>query len=200
MSRKKISDDTIRFLIEQKMLYVNSTVNVCMLWWVSSIVFCGYVLAAVWVYREQLGQLGYLLGLGIILFVFFFFIAYFGFLIVDRLVIVQKEIAVFADELNYAHLRKKLKAAGLDPDGGFFYTEIITFKRAMLTGALSFALVFAIWTIFWSFLLAKLEYVYALFSLLWIGGWLLLWRRRKPWLILSQLRHWLKEITQPGST
>jgi hypothetical protein len=115
--KKIISDETLCFLIEQKVSYVNSTVNVCLLWWVSSIVFCGYVLAAVWSQREQLKQFGYVMGLGIILFVFFFFIAHFGFLIADRLVTVQKEIAILAAELNYAHLGVKLEAAKLDSEG-----------------------------------------------------------------------------------
>jgi hypothetical protein len=198
MSNETISDETIRFLIKQKMSYVNSTVNVCMLWWVSSIVFCGYVLAAVWLYREQLRQPGYIIGLGLILFVFFFYIAYFGLLIADRLVIVQKEIAVFADELNYGYLRDKLKASDLNPYGGFFYTEIITFKRAMITGALSFALVFAIWIIFWSVLLAKLSGFYVFVSGLWSFIWLLLWYRRHK-RVLPRWFQWVKEITQASS-
>jgi|GEM_PF-2486939 len=199
MNNASISGDTIRFLIQQKMSYVNSTVNVCMLWWVSSIVFCGYVLAAVWLYRDQLREPGYLIGLGLILFVFFFFIAYFGILIADRLVIVQKEMAIFADELDYGYLRDKLKAAKLDSDGGFFITEIVTFKRAMITGSLSFALVFVIWIIFWSFLLFRLSVIYALGSVLWSILWLVLWGIRN-WRVLPQWWQGVKEITRAGSS
>jgi hypothetical protein len=66
----KPTDDTTRYLIGQKISYVNSTVNVCMLWWVSSIVFCAYVLAAVWSMRAVLGP-GYIAGLGVVHFLLF---------------------------------------------------------------------------------------------------------------------------------
>lgn len=168
MSDKTTSDETLRFLITQKMSYVNSTVNVCMQWWVSSIVFCGAVLAAVWSNRAELRQPGILIGLGVILFVFFSFISYFGFSVAHRLGIVQQEIAVLAYNLNYAELeatlkpqlayklvsrgwfsrrrpRHRLKSVELKPVGGFFYTEIITFKRSMQYGAGSFALICVAW-------------------------------------------------------
>ena len=197
MSNKTVSDETIRFLIEQKMSYVNSTVNVCMLWWVSSIAFCGYVLAAVWSYREQLSPVGYVIGLGIILYVFFFFIAYFGILMADRLMLVQKEIAVIANEVNYDTLDVKMKDANLRPHGGFLYTEIVTFKRAMMTGALSFTLVFASWIFFWSALLYKFGLRYVWVSFLWTVIWLSLWciKHRRA---IPRWWRWMKEIIQPG--
>jgi len=34
-----MNEETIRLLIEQKITFVNTTANACMLWWVSSIVF-----------------------------------------------------------------------------------------------------------------------------------------------------------------
>jgi hypothetical protein len=139
-----------------------------MQWWVSSIVFCGAVLAAVWSNRAELRQPGILIGLGVILFVFFSFISYFGFSVAHRLGIVQQEIAVLAYNLNYAELeatlkpqlayklvsrgwfsrrrpRHRLKSVELKPVGGFFYTEIITFKRSMQYGAGSFALICVAW-------------------------------------------------------
>jgi hypothetical protein len=199
MMSKTVSDESIRFLIAQKMSYVSSAVNICMLWWVSSVAFCAYILAAVWSNREQLRQPGYVMGLGIALFVFFFFIAYFGFMVAYRSVIVQKEIAFLADELNYAYLGDKLKAVKLDTKGGFFYTELVIFKKSMIIGSLSFALIFMGWIVFWILLSAKLAYIYAILSGLWIVAWLSLWcwsHRR----ILPELGRWVKEIIQPGAS
>jgi len=175
MSSKTTRDETIRFLITQKMSYVSSTVNVCMQWWVSSIVFCGAVLAAVWSNRAELRAPGILIGLGVILLAFFSFISYFGFSVAHRLGIVQQEIAALADKLHYADLehtlkpqiiykmgsrswvsrllpRRRLKSVELEPIGGFFYTEIITFRRSMIFGASSFALICLAWIFLWGFL------------------------------------------------
>jgi hypothetical protein len=134
-----MTDDTIRFLIEQKMSYVNSTVNVCMLWWASSIVFCGYVLAGVWSKQQELRQTRTVIGLGIVLFVFFFVIALFGGMVAYRLGIVQDEIAELAVKLNF--------------QDDFFHTEILTFQISMWIGACSFALVWFVWCLFWYFFL-----------------------------------------------
>jgi hypothetical protein len=178
MRNKTISDETIRFLIAQKMSYVSATVNVCMQWWVSSIVFCGAVLAAVWLNQKELRQPGILIGLGLILLVFFCLIAYFGFSVAHRLGIVQQEIAALADKLHYADMEpilesrivsniklrsrvsrwipgRRLKSVKLEPVGGFFYTEIVTFKRSMRFGGGSFALICLAWIFLWGFLWAK---------------------------------------------
>jgi hypothetical protein len=207
MSDKKITDDTLRFLIEQKMAYINSTVNVCMLWWVSSIAFCGTVLVTVWSNQGKLlcwsepkevapfcyqGRFWYLAVLGVVLFVFFSFIADFGFMIAKRLLIVQKEIAVLAKELNYTYLDSKLIADGLNPKGGFFKTEIVTFNRSMKIGALSFTLVFAVWIIFWSYLLFALQPIYSLVSVTCFGLWIWIYQT-----ILPQWWQALKEVVQP---
>ena len=121
-----MSEETIRFLIEQKVSFVNSTVNVCMLWWASSIVFSGYVLAAVWSKRGEVRQRSILIGLGIVLSVFFSVVAVFGFLVAHRLGVVQGEIAVLA--------------ANLKAPNDFFHTEVLTFQVSMWLGAGSFAL------------------------------------------------------------
>jgi hypothetical protein len=157
-----MDDETIRFLIEQKMSYVTSTVHVCMSWWVSSIVFCSSVLAAVWLQQAELQkQPHYLKGLGIVLFAFFFVIAYFGYLVTRRLSAVQSEIAALAEKLKYVPVRS---------EKNFFHTEIRTFQMSMWLGSSSFALIFLIWIIFWYFLSGKQLYI-LIGSGLWITGW-----------------------------
>ncbi|HEX8069088.1 MAG TPA: hypothetical protein VF546_03990 [Pyrinomonadaceae bacterium] len=172
------------FLIEQKMSYINSTVNVCMLWWASSIVFCGSVLAAVWSALGPLRNLSrFTMGLGLVLFAFFSVIPLFGFLVASRLGKVQREIAVYASELLGAELTTRLETAKLQTKGGFFYTEICTFQRSMLMGAGSFALIHVAWILFWLYLMGVQEiwpYCAAgsIGSILWIG-WLCRWLLRE---------------------
>jgi hypothetical protein len=40
--------DNPRFLLEQKIASLNTVANVSMTWWVSSVVFCALIFAAVW--------------------------------------------------------------------------------------------------------------------------------------------------------
>lgn len=159
-----MTDETRRFLIEQKVSYVNSTVHVSMSWWVSSIVFCGSVLAAIWLQREELRQQPrYVIGLGIVLFAFFFVIAYFGHLVARRLGRVQSEIAALAKQLGYVTL---------ESEKGFFDTEIRTFQKSMWLGAGSFALIFLTWIVFWYFLSGESLYIF-IGSIIWIVCWII---------------------------
>ena len=157
-----------------------------MLWWVSSIAVCGYVLAAVWSAQVQLYNSRITLGLGIVLFVFFFFIPYFGFLIAYRLGKVQAEIADFANRLKFVNPANKSSIKR-----GFFRTEIVTFQISMIIGGLSFALVFVIWDIFWIILLGKYRLFSLLWNLCWLILWVVLWRQRhhiyKRWTWVGEL-------------
>jgi hypothetical protein len=181
------SPETLRFMIEQKMSYVNSVVNICMLWWISSIVFCGSILGAVWLNRDGLWQTAYVLVLGIVLFVFLFYIVSFGILAADRLGLVQQEIAVLADLLNYARLSAEVDSAKLNVQEGFFHTEIVTFQRSMRIGAGSFALIFVVWIGFWIFLSGT--WLYRTICVLWLLLWWLSHRRifRQWWGVVKEI-------------
>ena len=63
--------DNPRFLLEQKIASLNTVANVSMTWWVSSIVFCGAIFAAVWLYRGDLFESGIMKSLGRVLLIFF---------------------------------------------------------------------------------------------------------------------------------
>lgn len=150
-----MTEDSIQFLIEQKVSYVNSTVNVCMLWWVSSIAFSGYILAAVWSKQEKLKEsLRNLGGLGFILSVFFVAITIFGILVSYRLGIVQDEIADLATRLD-------------PPQNDFFETEVTTFQITMWIGAGSFMLAWATWLCLWGVLMKEGGFHFAMI-LTWI--------------------------------
>jgi len=109
-----MSEETIRFLIEQKITFINTAVNACMLWWVSSIVFCGSVLGAVWLKRAELKEEQIVKWIGIILSTFFFAIAGFGFLAIYSIGCAQTEISSLAAALRY--------------QGDFFSTELEVFR------------------------------------------------------------------------
>lgn len=171
MSDETVIEETKRFLIEQKVSFVNSAVNAAMLWWVSSILFCGSALAAVWSNKEGLQKnTGILVGIGIVLFVFFGAIAIFGFLGAYRLCIVQGEIAALARHWKYT--APEDKPTLMD---NFFYTEILTYRIAMIIGGYSFALIHVVWFTFWLYLLRGDAYSYLIGGGIGIGFWILLW-------------------------
>ncbi|MDT5061139.1 MAG: hypothetical protein QOH63_1598 [Acidobacteriota bacterium] len=163
-----MSDETVRFLIEQKMSYVNSAVNICMLWWASSIVFSGSILAAVWSQKEALVEPLHVIALGIAIFIFFFGIADFGLLAAKRLGLVQREIADLAHFLNYGMLI---------PEENFFHTEIETFQMSMRLGAGSFALICAVWSAFWMYLSGRWWCICAILIVIWSGLWICFFRK-----------------------
>jgi hypothetical protein len=188
--KKTVSDsanmrsEEIRFLIDQKVSYINSTVNISMLWWVSSIAFCGYVLYTVWSHKKELGPPYFILGFGIVFFIFSFFISYFGFLLAYRAGVVQGEIADLADKLNSAN--------ELDIKGKFFRAEILSFQISMRIGAFSFALAFVVWDVYWFLLLLESSCFWAILCLFWDGVWVFLWIKRRFFLRWK----WVKKILQ----
>jgi hypothetical protein len=130
------NNETIRFLIEQKITYINSIVNVCMLWWVSSVVFYGSVLAAVWLKQAELKKKKLILNLlGLTLSVLFLATAAFGVLVINYSLYIQKDIDTLVTNLGGPY--------------NFFNTELTGFRRAMGFGIGSFILITLIWIWFW---------------------------------------------------
>ncbi|HZG53942.1 MAG TPA: hypothetical protein VEZ40_17690 [Pyrinomonadaceae bacterium] len=128
------NDERVRFLLEQKISYLNTVGNVCMAWWVSSVVFCGTILAAVWLNRTELAGSGVIKWLGFVLASFFATVVVYGIVILKYLNRFQAEISALASELNHED---------------FFSNEIKTFKRAMVNGTSSFAIILIAWIFLW---------------------------------------------------
>lgn len=126
-----MDEATIRLLIEQKITFVNAAVNAGMLWWVSSIVFCGSVFAAVWMKRADLRKEKVFDWTRRIISIFFLAIASFGFLAICFIEKEKTEISSLA--------------AGLKYQGNFFGTELQVFQYAMAIGAISFLFLFVAW-------------------------------------------------------
>lgn len=134
MGDDKEKNEILRFLIEQKMSSLHTAGSVCMTWWVSSVVFCGSILAAVWLQKSDLVKAGVfiLVGLSLVLTVFFASIVLFGIVAIKYLWKFCRDMRKLTKRLNY---------------GGSFETEITYFIRAMKLGTWSFALVFVAWVI-----------------------------------------------------
>ena len=128
------NDERVRFLIEQKISYLNTVGNVSMSWWVSSVVFCGTILAVVWLYRTELTESGIIKWLGVVLTVFFITVVVYGIVLIKYLNRLHAEVSALASELNYEN---------------FFSNEIETFKRAMVNGTSSFAIILVAWIFLW---------------------------------------------------
>lgn len=106
-----------------------------MLWWVSSIVFCGTVLAAVWIKRDELQRQRLITGTVIILSIFFLSVAGFGSSAIYFLTMAETEISSLASTLKN---QDELFRVELND---FFGTELRAFQVAMYIGAGSFTFV-----------------------------------------------------------
>ena len=150
-----------RFLLEQKITTLGTVATVSMTWWVSSIVFCGTILAAVWANRKDLFESKVIGYLGLFLSAFFLGIVIFGFLIVLYLRKARREIGRAArsykkyrlideqpkDGKPWQRLRRRATELilGRGHNCGYFSTEINYFIWAVWVGILSFVLVLAFW-------------------------------------------------------
>jgi large-conductance mechanosensitive channel len=130
-----MNEDTIRFLIEQKVTFINAAASVCMSWWVTSTLFSGSILATVWAKRNQIIEHKLVNWLGCILFVFFSSIVFYGFMMTYYLSSVQSEIDILVEKLK--------------PEAAFFHIELSAFFWAMIAGTISFVLVWAAWIFLW---------------------------------------------------
>ena len=143
---KDVEREKLRFLLEQKIACVNMAGNACMAWWVSSVVFCGSIMAGVWLERKELIKSNIFYPLGVALGFFFAGVVLFGVLMTWRyLCNLGKDMSVL-EKLYLGNpgkeisaLKKKLKIKT------FFFTELSTFKWAMVIGTVSFFFILVLW-------------------------------------------------------
>jgi hypothetical protein len=136
-SSVKDEKNNTHFLLGQKLGFANVAVNVCMVWWVSSVVFCCSILAAVWIQRNDLVKSWIIHLLGVVLVIFFGGVTAFGTLI-ERLYLckLHKGISDLTERLN-------------QDDKDIFSTEIVTFRVVMFIGTSSFFLILIVWCFLW---------------------------------------------------
>lgn len=124
-------DKTGLLLLERKLEYASTMGNVCMTWWVSSLVFCGTIFAAVWVERVPLRAAGISWALGIFISLFFL------------------GLVAFGVQIRVVYLRNIGKdLEGLPTYGGHKHvlsTELSTFRWSMNIGIFSFLFILIAW-------------------------------------------------------
>ena len=128
-----MTDETIRFLLEQTIAFANTVANVCMLWWASSTVFCTSILSTVWKKRKAIKSRHFVYYLGFLLFVFFSSIIIFGFSVIIYMNQSQNQISALAASLGFGN--------------NFYSSEMSVFRRAILCGTSSFILAWLGWVL-----------------------------------------------------
>lgn len=129
------NNDDIKFLLEQKLKFVEIIANTSMTWWVSSVVFCGTIIGfAIWKLNalEELSKI----FLGLLCFVihlFFLSVVVYGLIIRNRVTHLKKDISILVNELNCESIT--------------FNNEMKGVKWALTNGTSSFVLIWVSWVI-----------------------------------------------------
>ena len=126
---------TLNLLLSQKIQSLNTIATVGMTWWVSSVVFCGSILAGVWLKRQEVAHAAYFGWLRVILGFFFFSVVIFGIW-----------LAVVAQGID-AESRALISQIGGRDVGVSWMSLGITV--GVLIGTTSFVLVTAMWFVLW---------------------------------------------------
>lgn len=137
LKEDKISSENVHFLLEHKLSYLNTVSNVCMSWWVSSVVFCGSIVAAVWLNRKDLVESGIILWLGFVVAIFFAGFILFGIRIDKYLSRLKTNISCLTKELKPPGLKQNLTQT--------FNIEIETIKCGVWIGIGTFIFILIVW-------------------------------------------------------
>ena len=143
MSVPSAEAETLRKLLEGKVAFLVACVNACMLWWVSSVVFCGSVLSTTYAKRNQITKLKNFNWFAGIVAVFFFTIVAFGFGVTY---LMARERSQTADLLKM-----------LNVQGDLYSTEFYIFQFGIMLGTTSFVLVLITWIGIWRHLRSEAE-------------------------------------------
>lgn len=133
----KVGSENARFLLTQKVSYLHTVATICMSWWVSSIVFCGSIIAAVWVNRDDLYKSGIISELGYAVGFFFFSFICFGFAALYYLYRYKTKIKRLVGNLK-AEPSEKI------PENIFNY-EINSIMCGIIIGIITFILILGVW-------------------------------------------------------
>lgn len=122
-------------LLEQKLQLLNTIANVGMLWWVSSVVFCGSILGAIWINRHEVAGAPFFGWLSVLLGVFFFSIVLFGVCMIIATGAIRYEVESIIEAVDLAkHSR---------------HVGFLTVQIGYAIGTTSFLIVTIIWALLW---------------------------------------------------
>ena len=129
-----MTEETVRFLIDQKIDFINTVIGICMLWWVSATVFCASILSKIWLSKDEIIKSKSLVFyLGVSLFTFFSSIVIFGCIVIFYITNTQNELTELVGLLGFSDV--------------FYLSELSLFRRGMLCGTSSFFLAWLGWII-----------------------------------------------------
>jgi len=131
----EIEAQILNTLLEQKLELLNTIANVGMTWWVSSIVFCGSALGAIWLKRHEIAAAPFFGWLGLFLGVFFVSIVLFGVWMVIATSILQSETNAILEALKIVKHKNHI---------GFLAVQL-----GYALGTTSFIIVTIIWVVMW---------------------------------------------------
>jgi hypothetical protein len=135
----EIDNENLRFLLGHKLSYLTTVSIVCMSWWVSSIVFCGSIIAAVWYKRADLVEPKIIIVLGVAVTLFFASFIRFGNAIDNYLTNLKADIVILMEKLRPAD--PKMISTDI------FEHEIEGIKKGIRIGIHSFILILFVWII-----------------------------------------------------
>lgn len=126
-----MNPDHLIALLQKKLDFVATLANIGMTWWVSSVVFCGSILAAVWVYRKEVASSPLFVWLAAGLTYFFISIVVFGVFIVCVVNHLETEAHQILSYLKF--------------NESFSFIEFATVRYGMVIGTTSFVVVTVAW-------------------------------------------------------
>ncbi len=132
-----MSNEVLTMLLQRKLTYVDTMTSAAMLWWVSSVVFCGYIISGIWTKRSEVIKLRAFHWFFFVIFVFFFSVVVFGGWIIYATNCLQHEAAQLLGLLNVSFR---------------FLFEFTAIKYGTLIGTTSFVLVTVTWVSMWIYL------------------------------------------------
>lgn len=125
-----------RFLLTRKLDYISTLATVSMTWWVSSLVFCGSIIAAVWMERDKL--IAYPIICPLAAFISLFFTG----------------LVLFGAHISWCYLPKLSRELSIltktpDDQKNILSSELSVFRWLMSVGTGSFIFILLGWLLFW---------------------------------------------------
>ena len=78
-----MNEEVLRLLLEKNLSFLETLTSSCMLWWVSSVIFCGSLLAGIWTKQDDIREMPFFNWLFFVAFVFIASIVCFGFWVIE---------------------------------------------------------------------------------------------------------------------
>jgi hypothetical protein len=127
-------EDLTTFILKEKFEFLRLVGNISMLWWVSTVVFCGTIVGASIAWKKELFQKfskKKILGLWALIFIFFCSTIYYGYLTVLYAYNSKNEVFKLLKEKNISN--------------SLFQPEFELLYKGVICGSSSFAIIFLGW-------------------------------------------------------